>query len=50
MIFFPTIAYNKVNPRCPKAAPRRGGQASASARTGDFILLIFIFGGAQNGC
>nr|DAU57876.1 MAG TPA: hypothetical protein [Bacteriophage sp.] len=32
-----------INPRCPEAAPRRGGQASASARTGDFILLIFLW-------
>nr|DAJ64343.1 MAG TPA: hypothetical protein [Bacteriophage sp.] len=35
--------YIKVNPRCPQAAPRRGGQASASARTWD--LLVSIWGG-----
>lgn len=42
--FFLTIEYNEINPRCPKAAPGRGGQASASARAGDFILFIFFTG------
>ena len=37
--FFTHLAYYKDNPRCPQAAPRRGGQASASARTGDFIYI-----------
>nr|DAV72255.1 MAG TPA: hypothetical protein [Caudoviricetes sp.] len=29
--FFIRLVYIKVNPRCPQAAPRRGGRASASA-------------------
>ena len=36
--FIAQLVYIKVNPRCPQAAPRRGGQASASARTGDLLV------------
>ena len=36
--FFTQLVYIKDNPRCPQAAPRRGGQASASARTGDLLV------------
>ena len=38
--FFTHSVYNKDNLRCPQATPRRGGQASASARTGDFIVSV----------
>nr|DAD57240.1 MAG TPA: hypothetical protein [Bacteriophage sp.] len=34
------MIYIKVNPRRPQAAPRRGGQASASARTWDYCIYI----------
>ena len=36
--FFTQLIYIKDNPRGPQAAPRRGGQASASARTGDLLV------------
>jgi hypothetical protein len=33
--------YYKDNPRCPQAAPGRGGQASASARTWDLLVSVW---------
>nr|DAF34062.1 MAG TPA: hypothetical protein [Bacteriophage sp.] len=39
--FFTHLAYYKDNPRCPEATPRRGGHASASARTGDYFLYLY---------
>jgi hypothetical protein len=38
--FFTQRIYTKDNPRCPQAAPRRGGQASASARTEDLLVSV----------
>jgi hypothetical protein len=38
--FYIRVAYIKVNPRCPQAAPRRGGHASASARTWDLLVSV----------
>jgi hypothetical protein len=38
--FFTQSVYIKDDPRCPQAAPRRGGQASASARTWDLLVSV----------
>ena len=38
--FIAQLVYIKVNPRCPQAAPRRGGHASASARTWDLLVSV----------